>query len=507
MNAQNCEARLKFKSFKVKIPYEVKQTLHNYFYDVTETITGTWEIDLFTDFTKRELACPNLLFLKKRQLEQDGIGWAHKALDAPIMRDFSMGYPFPAWREGEGYEYPAEYYANQKYPNQTTPNPNPNLPPVPVPPEPVPLLDNLRKRQSLIPIINSASGDGPFYYKVEDEEDPLYGYPPNWPKVIDFVSDEEVFKYILSPDQTVFSSKKDYTKWLATWLDGLKTPVYYPGAPNDPEPDANPRTIKTLFNTKKAWMDFLNGAGGRGTICGGNAQCGFVYKIPNRPSGELPPSLTYTGTASGAGTGGTTVTWGETIKRQPTTLAFSRFPFRTSEEEVIQDQYYRPPKIDAIGNLKYKTWQKWNSPYPDNFSAYQTLETVFYSHYFFQYFNANQPGCRQFRETYKNIPSEVFETDGSQMTLDWIFIDKNNLIFEDRYESEENAFEVFCGYTNGYPPESWPPLAALQTGLTDKIIAIHSGSFSWNVPSPAPEFNAFGDVKIDVTFEMEWENL
>ena len=113
MNAQNCQARLLFKNFALTCEYywftEVVQINGEGVPPqiISLTADGTWgHKALKLDFTKRELSCPILLAQAKTKATD---GWAHKEIDAPIVRDFSMGYPYPAFGQGEGKEYSAKY--------------------------------------------------------------------------------------------------------------------------------------------------------------------------------------------------------------------------------------------------------------------------------------------------------------------------------------------------------------------------------------------------------------
>jgi hypothetical protein len=230
MSAQNCQARALFKTCKITIDYnyeviEINPNAPDLNFDIT--FKGKYESDLFCNFTKREISCANLLNHKKQKLQNQNIGWAHKGLDSKIVRDFSAGYPFPTAGTGIGYAYPTEYYASQKYPNQQG-----------YKKESIPLIEKIRNRQEFIPLYNGRDVYnnpnngfnlphylGPFYYKIEDPADPLFGYPPNFPDVL------EENQWVLFNNKTVFESKDKYSKWLNLYLSELKSPIYFFSTP------------------------------------------------------------------------------------------------------------------------------------------------------------------------------------------------------------------------------------------------------------------------------------
>lgn len=387
MSAQNCQARLLFKSFKVEISvdytatYQTANDLPNAInYTIEDNYTGTYKArDPFTAFTKRELSCPKLLAAKKATLGE--VGWVHKNLDTAIRRDFSTGYPFPAINAGQGYAPPPAYYANQPYDVD----------------EAVPLIDQLRSRQPFIPIVNNSPVTGPYYFKDGDT-----GIPPNL--------DSE--RFVLNPDTTVFESQDDYQKWLAKYLP-TATPVYFPKAPNDPEPDANPRTVNTLFDTKAAWTSFLKDAGGRGINCGGQAQCGINLHIANVPNYEdyiqCSTTTKYTGPDAPPDTGGTAI-----MAYPPAFLTHFVYDPKTDNVTTYGRGYDKVDdkiQVDAVGNIKFLPWHVHPpaipNPPPDPPDpvppVYQVLWQIVRDNFFYQFFNNKQKGCKQLEAAVSKI--------------------------------------------------------------------------------------------------------
>jgi len=506
MQAQNCQGRALFKTFKIKVDYnfELKFEFNSDFFQekATESLSGTWEQELFVDFTKREISCPELLAKRKGILKSHGQGWAHKTLDKAVVRDFSAGYPFPSKNSGVGYEYPAEYYANQKYPNNTTPNPNPDEPPIPPPPEPVPLLDKLRSRQPFIPLVNNQTGifsfdnantfTTPFYYKIDDLEDPLNGYPPNW------IKDEQGnFVFALTPDNVIFDSKDAYTAWLATHLIGLKTPVFYPGAPNDPEPDANPRNIKTLFDTKEAWMNFLNGAGGKGINCGGQAQCGVKYETVSSNElnfGEL--TYTYTYNSSNGDSVGTAK-----YRLQPSDIYLNALnnPVRVSKKTTdILSQI----KIDKNGNFNFDNWQNFSTV--DVFSSvYQNGIDYFKEYFLNEFFNKNQKGCENLKTALSKIPTGNTEKY-PLYNLSWVpFFDNFENFLDFQGDGFYFGYIYKQGFVNEWMYESFP--TAVLSESDTEIVFVRAGKRS--EPLIAPGQSGYRSLLVDITYTITYEDL
>jgi len=412
MSAQNCQARLLFSNFSVKIDYGFSCEYNASPYVLKESLTGIWQQDLFVNFTKRELSCPSLLLYKKGKLYQQKKGWAHKKIDSPIVRNMNAGYPFPAFNSGIGYNYPASYFADQKYPNQEG-----------YTQESVPLFENFRTRQEFIPLFNnqdsSVGRNGPFYYKITDPADPLNGHPPNWLKNLD--DPEKKYIFALTPNNTVFDTKEDYTNWLATFLENLNSPVYYPGAPNDPKPDVTPRKIPTLFKNKSDWMNFLNNAGGKGVACGGVAQCGVDYRLYNT---QEQGTLGYSGSI--AETEGDAIEGTAIYKDIPTILSFVSGLGRIGKtnDDLLTE-------IDKNGNITFQTTAS-------DSDVYQNISIGFA-----KFFNKKQKGCIQFKNALKknsDFINSYYNLTDIQLT------DSRN--FYDKSENFEDVFGFayqFCG--------------------------------------------------------------
>jgi len=377
MSAQNCQARLLFSNFTLTLDYywheestqtfEGGQSLH---FELTGE--GTWTSKPpKLDFTKRELSCQKFL-IPARVKATDG--WAHKQIDVPIVRDFSMGYPYPAFGQGEGQEYSAEYYVGQRYPNETG-----------YTPEAVPLMDKIRERQPLAPILTQAWLTGPYYFLEES------GFPPNL--------DQE--HYALTPDTAVFDSKEAYKAWLQTWLAGTRSPVYFPGAPNDPNSTASP----TLFPNKTDWLAFRDGAGGRGNgLCGGNAQCGVDFKLVR----DEIAVITLTSLAESSGFPPST---GTAISKEWPVSLFQFGAKNTSGafREIATDDDDKI-KVSANGLPQFGPWK--DAPdLPVGLAQYllgymgsiSSSELDAISGSGFPFFNKKQKGCAQFAEAISGI--------------------------------------------------------------------------------------------------------
>jgi hypothetical protein len=387
MSAQNCQARLLFKNFTITIDYAYQWNENSFIsgygtFINKAQVNGTWgHKPLKLNFTKRELSCPNLLSETKTKAID---GWAHKQIDLPIVRDFGMGYPYPAFGQGTGQEYSANYYVDQRYPNETG-----------YTPEAVPLIDKLRTRQAVLPRINTAYQ--PFYFLEES------GFPPNL--------DQEHFA--LTPDTAVFDTKETYKAWLQTWLASTRSPVYFPGAPNDPEPTANPRKVPTLFPNKAAWLAFRDSAGGQGnSLCGGNAQCGIDFKLVHDPLMVLNASTlrSFIGSDGGYSNEGTAITQQNPLVELSYMDLFSKpasenayVGYTRTPQKNNDDKY----KIDAYGNILFNEWV--NNPANDSKAQYLKnlvgkWNTTTDELKGFPFFNKNQKICAQFREYVKNIP-------------------------------------------------------------------------------------------------------
>ena len=388
MSAQNCQARLLFKDFTLTCEYYwFEESIFEFGGGIPNriesfTANGTWgHKALKLDFTKRELSCPSLLSQAKTSATD---GWAHKQIDAPIVRDFSMGFPYPAFGQGEGQEYSADYYVDQRYPNETG-----------YIPEAVPLIDRIRTRQPLVPILTQAWLSGPYYF-LDDS-----GFPPNLNQ--DY--------YALTPNTAVFESKDAYKAWLQTWLEGTRSPVYFPGAPNDPEPTANPRTVATLFPTKAAWLTFRDSAGGRGNgLCGGNAQCGVQFFLVNDPGAVVNLESSVTGGFFPDRTG--------TAISRAFPVDFFRFTdnslinhdMRGIFRELILDVEGKT-KVSASGLPEFGPWKVYPDA-PSGLADVQQLQNymgrleplgpgagISLTGSGFPFFNKNQKACSQFSET------------------------------------------------------------------------------------------------------------
>lgn len=386
MNAQNCQGRLLFKKFKVEVSLDYKATMITSDRRIEDNYAGTWKAgEIFTDFTKRELSCQKLLAAKKATLLE---GWAHKNIDTAIRRDFSAGYPFPRIGHGQGYAPPPEYYADQPYFEGNPPEPIA---------EAVPLIDQLRSRQPFIPLLNNLPIAGPYYF-IDEETD----IPPNLDKE----------KYVLTPEnETVFQSQDDYQKWLAQYLPAAM-PVYFPKAPNDPEPEADPRTVRTLFETKEKWTDFLKIAGGRGINCGGQAQCGINFNLGNFRNStdyiQCSTSTTYTGPDAPDNTSGTAI-----ITVNPSVFSGRKISdVYTPEGGLYFDTYGRSIKksdtlkqVDKFGNFLFNDWEKFPpTPLPDPLPILDQFLYEFYDRFFlFEYFNNKQKGCGQLIDAISKI--------------------------------------------------------------------------------------------------------
>lgn len=381
MTAQNCQARLLFENFAITVYYKWESNYAVTYNDGSESNSflaeGTWKHNpLKLDFTKRELSCPALLAHAKASATN---GWAHKQIDTPIVRDFSMGYPYPAFNEGIGYEYPSEYYVDQ------------------IPHGDVPLIDKLLVRQPVGPIQSSASV--PFYFKNED------GRPPNLPGI-----------YALMPDETLFETKEDYQKWLDKWLNKTASPVYFPNAPNDPEYAIPPiplenRKIPTLFPTKTEWLNFRNKAGGHGqSLCGGNAQCGVKFSLVNDPEHVINCSSSSTIILEDQPPEHTS---GTAVVRSIPVFDLSYMDF-FSKVEGAGIGYTRTAKkdefdkilVDRFGNMLFDDWVN-DPPTNDHAQYLRVLMGVWQPGgglVGFPFFNKNQKICSQFREYVKDIP-------------------------------------------------------------------------------------------------------
>jgi hypothetical protein len=378
MNAQNCQGRLLFKKFKVEVSLDYKATMTTSDRRIEDNYAGTWKAgEIFTDFTKRELSCPKLLAAKKATLAE---GWAHKNIDTAIRRDFSAGYPFPSMGQGQGYAPPPEYYADQPYDVA----------------EAVPLIDQLRSRQPFIPLLNNLPITGPYYFKDKETD-----IPPNLDKE----------QFVLSPNETIFESQDDYQNWLAQYLPAAM-PVYFPKAPNDPEPEADPRTVPTLFETKKKWTDFLKIAGGRGINCGGQAQCGINFNLTNPQNStdhiQCSTSTTYSVPGAPDNTSGTAIIYGN-----PSVFSGRKISdVYTPDGGLYYDTYGRSIKksdtlkqVDKFGNFLFNDWEKFPpTPLPDPLPIPDQFLYQFYDQFFlFEYFNNKQKGCGQLIDAISKI--------------------------------------------------------------------------------------------------------
>jgi hypothetical protein len=541
MRSQSCHGRLLFKSFNIKIEYEWSaEDRHAWangpsgllFVTLKDNYSGTWGHKVVkTDFNKRELSCSNWM----QKAKQDAVdGWAHKSFDVPVMRDFTADYPLPVKGASEGYVYFAgikastfapdkgapnqlplvNYFALQKYPNQTTPNPDPEGEPIPVPPEPVPLLEKLRKRQPVLPILNSllegtygyyAESFAPYYYLVtEPSDDPRFGYPPNWRTLYDEPLPDAPFLFLLTPNQPVFETRNEYQAWLADNLGTTKSQIFFPGAPNDPmlwtygtlvDSDKSKADFiswrsdqdnapDTLFATKQEWMDFFNARQQINNVpCGGISQCGASWNLVNDPEqvieckssaeyetvpdGPQPPPGPYEGTAK--------------IK-VPIGISITGFgPWR---------QYQAQPdgsliSISKRGNLIYGPWQPSDVTLPPTSNAIQWVE---YSLSNLPFFNKNQNGCNAYRKS-------VQETG---FPIKWYFRD---------LEVPIDLFEDIVG---------WPPaLAGVGNQGSDWLQNVPAtftetdGSLTWeaqaNHSDIGTNYTFTGSVKIKVT--IEWTDL
>jgi len=457
VSSQSCHGRLLFKSFELKIDFswsaEQKQpytyTLSGpLFVTNKDNYSGTWgHKAVKIDFNKRELSCYNWMLKAK----EDAVnGWAHKSFDAPVMRDFTADYPLPVKGASEGYVYFAgikastfvpdegapnqlplvNYFALQKYPNQTTPNPDPEGQPTPVPPEPVPLLEKLRKRQPVLPILNSlldgaygyyAESFAPYYYLItEPSDDPRFGYPPNWRTLYDEPLPDAPFLFLLTPNQPVFETRNEYQAWLADNLGTTKSPIYFPGAPNDPmlwnygalvdsdesmadfiswraEQDNAP---DTLFPTKKKWMDFFNARKQNyNAPCGGISQCGATWNLVNDPEQviDCSSSVEYDANPGGytppndSGTAKIKIPFGLAFADQYPNLR-GHGPWRETQSQP--DGSLTP--ISATGNLVYGPWKDSKIPISDD----NIIQWINYDYAFpnVPFFNKSQKGCNAYRK-------------------------------------------------------------------------------------------------------------
>ncbi|MCX8511868.1 MAG: hypothetical protein ORN83_08910 [Chthoniobacteraceae bacterium] len=459
---------------------------------------GTWGHKVpKLDFTKRELSCSNVLFYAYQAATD---GWAHKTFDFPVMRDFSADYPFATNGATEGYAYYASqkigdfepkvgkpnqlplvnYYALQKYANQTTENPDPEGEPIPVPPEPVPQLNKLRKRQPIIPLLNNVAdnGDsfflyndyypiGPFYYLITESGNPLKGYPPNWPTIDELPPNKDSeFYFTLNPNKAIFESRDEYQEWLALQLGNTSSPIYFPGAPNDPmlfdydslvESDqekqqfvawraAQTKAPKTLFSTEKKWMDFLNSRlslDKRKVPCGGYQQCGIEMALVNDPEkvincsskayfqeaegGPTPPEKPWEGTAK--------------IKQIPVTLpgAYAATRFLKSNDVY---PFQSPYDISNTGNLVFNgNWTNDVKPVDKN----KPQINAGFSFARMPYVNATQKGCQQFLKAVTDLG----------FAIEWTVL----------------SGALFIGHPDIYSDiEGWPPgHADYSTMVDDKI--------------------------------------
>lgn len=463
MSAQNCQGRLLFSDFTVTLDYYWhEESTDTYPNDITihleVTGEGTWTSKPpKLDFTKRELSCRKFLYPSRAKATD---GWAHKQIDAPIVRDFSMGYPYPAFGQGEGPAYSADYYVNQLYPNETE-----------YTPEAVPLIDKIRARQQFVPILTQAWLTGPYYF-LEGS-----GFPPNL--------DQEHFA--LTPNVAVFDSKDAYKAWLQTWIEGTRSPVYFPGAPNDPEPTANPRTVATLFPTKAAWLTFRDSAGGPGNgLCGGNAQCGVEFKLVRDESAVI------TLTSKAAVTGFPEETGTAIAKAWPLRL----FQFGAKDtvgafREVATDDDDKI-KVSANGVPQFGPWK--DSPdLPEGLvqrlAGYMgsirndRIDVIQGSG--FPFFNKKQKGCAQFADAISAL--DISKT----WTLDFT-------------PSIELPWEEATGHF--FP---WEIGTAGWDGIPDVVFAQEPGELSWTASASAETGSAQNGVKFSMYCKLTitWRDL
>jgi hypothetical protein len=188
---------------------------------------------------------------------------------------------------------------------------------------------------------------------------------------------------------------------LQTWLAGTRSPVYFPGAPNDPDFTAD----KTLFPNKTDWLAFRDGAGGRGnSLCGGNAQCGVEFKLVRDESAvvTLTSLAEVPGLPPAAGTAISKV-WPVSLFRfgaKDTSGAFREIA--TDDDEKI--------KVSANGLPQFGPWK--DAPdLPVGLAQYlagymgtlNTPDTGPISGSGFPFFNENQKACAQFTEGISGI--------------------------------------------------------------------------------------------------------
>lgn len=455
-----------FKNFTVTVYYKWASN-YNSFGDNGSIVSsflaeGTWgHLPPKLNFTKRELSCPNFL---GRAKQLSSTGWAHKQIDTPIVRDFSMGYPYPAFGEGIGYNYPSSYYVDQTAGGD------------------VPLIDKLLIRQPVKPIQGSAGI--PFYYKNKD------GTVPNLPE-----------NFALNPDETIFENKKDYQEWLDGWLNKTASPVYYPNAPNDPEyaipqKPLSERKIPTLFATKNDWLMFRNKAGGHGrSLCGGHAQCGVQFSLVNDPDQIINCSSSRTDTIKGQppqSISGTAV-----VKQIPVVLlnyidffskpggagiGYTRSAKKNESGKIL---------IDKFGNINFEDWV---NNFPTDEYHYQELRQFMGGWnpnndelIGFPFFNKKQKICSQFLEYVKTIP----------LPQVWTLLPTN----ADRGDGlpYEDATQDFFPETDawGWDRKHDTTFEETDTSLSWSAEAISSQSYEG--------FN--GNFEMKCTVKWEWEDL
>jgi len=405
---------------------------------VTDLYNGTWGHKVpKLDFTKRQLNCANFMADAKAKAVD---GWVHKSFDEPVIRDFGSKYPFPP-PGSEGWGYFAQNLAeNYVATEQSGPNELPLINYYALQPdtyyrtdtktEPVPLFNKLRVRQKLFPLINSFIIDYSynnvndgfftpiFYYLVETKSDPYFGYPPNWPTDTEEPAPDGVFLYLLTPNKAVFENQNEYQRWLATNLSGFKTPIYFPGAPNDPmlwnydkivktDSDkteflswrANQKNApETFFATEKKWTDFLAARlQNNQTPCGGRQQCGVAMSLVNADDMVINCTSTATFTASPDGPPAPPKPWEGTSKIK--VLSFSPGLPLLMGLGPYRDFVKLPPglpyrKVKATGNDIFEPWQA--SPTINKLPLIGGYQWIYYSLLNLPFFNENQKECQRY---------------------------------------------------------------------------------------------------------------